>query len=111
MYLAKSYEKEGMLQESYETLQEGIKVDELSVPFYVELANIAAKLGKIAEAEEVLKKALELDPGHLGATLKYAYILKGQEKYEELIAVVERTIDSGEPDTQLLWDLAFAKNN
>ncbi|WP_242237130.1 tetratricopeptide repeat protein [Bacillus cereus group sp. BfR-BA-01316] len=109
MYLAKSYEKEGMLQESYETLQEGIKVDELSVPFYVELANIAAKLGKIAEAEEVLQKALELDPGHLGATLKYAYILKEQEKYEELIAVVERTIDSGEPDTQLLWDLAFAK--
>ena len=111
MYLAKSYEKEGMLQESYETLHEGIKVDELSVPFYVELANIAAKLGKIAEAEEVLQKALELDPGHLGATLKYAYILKEQEKYEELIAVVERAIDSGEPDTQLLWDLAFAKNN
>ncbi|EEM90433.1 hypothetical protein bthur0012_14270 [Bacillus thuringiensis serovar pulsiensis BGSC 4CC1] len=109
MYLAKSYEKEGMLQESYETLHEGIKVDELSVPFYVELANIAAKLGKIAEAEEVLQKALELDPGHLGATLKYAYILKEQEKYEELIAVVERAIDSGEPDTQLLWDLAFAK--
>ncbi|MEK4864189.1 tetratricopeptide repeat protein [Bacillus sp. FSL E2-8895] len=109
MYLAKSYEKEGMLQESYETLQEGIKVDELSVPFYVELANIAAKLGKIAEAEEVLQKALELDPGHLGAILKYAYILKEQEKYEELIAVVERAIDSGEPDTQLLWDLAFAK--
>jgi tetratricopeptide (TPR) repeat protein len=109
MYLAKSYEKEGMLQESYETLQEGIKVDELSVPFYVELANIAAKLGNIAEAEEVLQKALELDPGHLGAILKYAYILKEQEKYEELIAVVERAIDSGEPDTQLLWDLAFAK--
>ncbi|EEK79810.1 hypothetical protein bcere0009_13610 [Bacillus cereus R309803] len=109
MYLAKSYEKEGMLQESYETLHEGIKVDELSVPFYVELANIAAKLGKVVEAEEVLQKALELDPGHLGATLKYAYILKEQEKYEELIAVVERAIDSGEPDTQLLWDLAFAK--
>ncbi|EPC8407302.1 hypothetical protein CN917_04910 [Bacillus thuringiensis] len=109
MYLAKSYEKEGMLQESYETLHEGIKVDELSVPFYVELANIAAKLGKIVEAEEVLQKALELDPGHLGATLKYAYILKGQEKYEELIAIVERAIDSGEPDTQLLWDLAYAK--
>ena len=98
-----------MLQESYETLHEGIKIDELSVPFYVELANIAAKLGKIAEAEEVLQKALELDPGHLGATLKYAYILKEQEKYEELIAVVERAIDSGEPDIQLLWDLAFAK--
>ena len=66
-----------MLQESYETLHEGIKVDELSVPFYVELANIAAKLGKIVEAEEVLQKALELGiQGHLGATLKYAYILK-----------------------------------
>ena len=43
---------------SYETLHEGIKIDELSVPFYVELANIAAKLGKIAEAEEVLQKRL-----------------------------------------------------
>ena len=28
---------------------------------------------------------------------------------KSLIAVVERAIDSGEPDTQLLWDLAFAK--
>ena len=45
-----------MLQESYETLQEGIKVDEAVVPFYVELANIAAKLGKIAEAEECFKR-------------------------------------------------------
>ncbi|WP_242142660.1 MULTISPECIES: lipopolysaccharide assembly protein LapB [unclassified Bacillus cereus group] len=109
MYLAKCYEKEGMLQESYETLHDGIKVDELSVPLYVELANIAAKLGKMVEAEEVLQKALQLDPGHLGATLKYAYILKEQEKYEELIRVVEYARESGEQDTQLLWDLAFAK--
>ncbi len=69
-----------MLQESYETLHEGIKVDELSVPFYVELANIAAKLGKIVEAEEVLQKALELDPGHLGATLKICIYLKRTRK-------------------------------
>ncbi|AWC28203.1 tetratricopeptide repeat protein [Bacillus cytotoxicus] len=109
MYLAKCYEKEGMLQESYETLHDGIKVDELSVPLYVELANIAAKLGKMAEAEEVLQKALRLDPGHLGAILKYVYILKGQEKYEELIRVVENARESGEQDAQLLWDLAFAK--
>ena len=109
MYLAKCYEKEGMLQESYETLHEGIKVDELSVPLYVELANISAKIGKLAEAEELLQKALRLDPGHLGAILKYTYILKEQEKYEELIAVVEKAIDNGEQDTQLLWDLAFAK--
>ncbi|MBO1624457.1 tetratricopeptide repeat protein [Bacillus arachidis] len=109
MYLAKCYEKEGMLQESYETLHEGIKIDELSVPLYVELANIAAKIGKLAEAEELLQKALQLDPGHLGAILKYAYILKEQEKYEELIAAVENAMDSGEQDTQLLWDLAFAK--
>ena len=38
-------------------LHEGIKVDELSVPFYVELANIAAKLGKIVEAESSSKSA------------------------------------------------------
>ncbi|WP_459501517.1 tetratricopeptide repeat protein [Bacillus sp. C1] len=109
MYLAKCYEKEGMLQESYETLHEGIKIDELSVPLYVELANIAVKIGKVAEAEELLQKALQLDPGHLGAILKYVYILKEQEKYEELIVVVERAMDGGEQDTQLLWDLAFAK--
>ncbi|WP_440603184.1 tetratricopeptide repeat protein [Bacillus sp. GB_SG_008] len=109
MYLAKCYEKEGMLQESYETLQEGIKIDELSIPFYVELANVAAKLGERNEAEDSLKKALELDPSHLGATLKYSYILKEEERYEEVIAVVEKAIDNGETDTQLLWDIAHAK--
>ena len=109
MYLAKCYEKEGMLEESFETLQEGIKVDELSVPFHVELANIAAKCRKMDEAEKALQTALKLDPSHLGATLKYAYILKEQEKYEELIAIVENAIDNGETDTQLIWDLAHAK--
>ena len=79
------------------------------MPLYAELANIAAKIGKLAEAEELLQKALQIDPGHLGAILKYAYILKEQEKYEELIVVVENAMDSGEQDTQLLWNLAFAK--
>ena len=69
-----------MLQESYETLHEGIKIDELSVPFYVELANIAAKLGKIAEAEEVLQKALELDPGTFRCNIKICIYLKGTRK-------------------------------
>ncbi|CAM4106363.1 hypothetical protein BAMA_14080 [Bacillus manliponensis] len=109
MYLAKCYEKEGMLEESFETLQAGIKVDELSVPLYVEFANIAAKCRNMDEAERALQTALKLDPSHLGATLKYAYILKEQEKYEELIAIVENAIDSGETDTQLVWDLAYAK--
>ncbi|WP_369900361.1 tetratricopeptide repeat protein [Bacillus manliponensis] len=109
MYLAKCYEKEGMLEESFETLQAGIKVDELSVPLYVEFANIAAKCRNMDEAERALQTALKLDPSHLGATLKYAYILKEQEKYEELIMIVENAIDSGETDTQLIWDLAHAK--
>lgn len=109
MYLAKCYEKEGMFEESYETLQEGIKVDELSVPFYVEFANIAAKCGKMDEAEKALQTALKIDPSHLGATLKYAYILKEQEKYEELITIVESAIENGETDMQLTWDLAHAK--
>ncbi len=84
MYLAKCYEKEGMLQESYETLHDGIKVDELSVPLYVELANIAAKLGKMAEAEEVLQKGSAIRSRTFRSNIKICLYLKRARKIRRI---------------------------
>ncbi len=59
--------------------------------FQFRLCRVSEHCGEIrknSRSRGSSSKALELDPGHLGATLKYAYILKKQEKYEELIAIV-----------------------
>jgi tetratricopeptide (TPR) repeat protein len=109
VYLAHCYEEEGMLQESYDTLREGVKTDEFSVDFHVKLADAAARLGKIDEAEAALQEALALDPGHLEAVLKYIHILKQQEKYEEIKGAIHIAEENGEDDPQLTWDLAYAE--
>lgn len=109
VYAAHCYEEEGMLQESYETLREGLKTDEFSVEFHVRLADAAAKLGKTEETEAALLEALALDPGHLEAVLKYIYVLKQQGKYEEIKEAVQIAGENGEDDPQLTWDLANAE--
>jgi tetratricopeptide (TPR) repeat protein len=108
-YLAKCYEEEGMLQESYETLKEGLKVNEFSPELYSSLAKICVKLGKMEEAEDTLRQAAALDPTNLEVILGLTQLLRMQEKYEDIVDVVETVRENGEHDPQLEWDLAFAK--
>ncbi|WP_416826734.1 tetratricopeptide repeat protein [Ectobacillus polymachus] len=108
-YLADCYEEEGMMQECYDTLKEGLKTDSYSVGYHIKLAEAAARLGFMDEAQTALLEALALDPGHLEAVLKYIHILKHDEKYEEIITAITIAMENGEDDPQLTWDLAFAK--
>ncbi|MFD3446100.1 tetratricopeptide repeat protein [Microbacteriaceae bacterium 4G12] len=109
IYLAQCYDKEGMLRESLDTLKEGLKTDDFSADLHVRTAEAAAKLGNITEAEELLRQALVLDPSHLDAALQIIHLLKQQEKYEDIIEIVEIAMENGEDDPQLLWDIAQAK--
>lgn len=109
VYLAECYEEEGMLQESYDTLKEGLKSDSFSVGYHIKLADAAASLGMMGEAEAALLEALAIDPGHLEAVLKYIHILKHAEKYDDIVIAIVTANENGEDDPQLLWDLAFAK--
>ncbi|UOY93467.1 tetratricopeptide repeat protein [Ectobacillus sp. JY-23] len=109
VYAARCYEEQGMLQESYDLLREGVKTDEFSVDFHVRLADAAARLGNIQEAEGALLEALALDPAHMEAVSKYIYILQEQDKHEEIVEAVKIAVENGEDDPQLTWDRARAE--
>ncbi|GGE56379.1 tetratricopeptide repeat protein [Priestia taiwanensis] len=109
--LARAYEHEEMLQESYDTLQEGLKTDEYNIDLYVAAAKIAVKQQKTEEAEKMLGEALSLEPSHVEGTLMLSHLYINEEKYEETVQLLEDTQKHGEHDPQFEWDFATAKRH
>jgi tetratricopeptide (TPR) repeat protein len=109
--LAKAYEQEEMLQESYDTLQEGLKTDEYNIDLYIAAAKVAVKQKKVVEAEKMLGEALSLEPSHVEGTLMLSHLYINEEKYEETIELLEDTQKRGEHDPQFEWDFATAKRH
>ncbi|MBA2870189.1 tetratricopeptide (TPR) repeat protein [Anoxybacillus calidus] len=110
LYLAKAYEHEGDLQKSYETVKEGLKVDEWNKELLLYAGKIALKLGKPDEAEEHLRAAVNVDPGYIEALLTLTKLLLHEERYEDVVACIEEAMKQGEYDPQFEWDLARAKH-
>lgn len=109
LYLAECYDKEGLFQESYDTLREGLKADEYSADLHVRVAEAAAKLGRMDEAQIELEQAIAIDPSHLRAVLQLIHLFKQQEKYAEIIEIAGDAVKYGEDDPQLIWETAYAK--
>ncbi|WP_199425923.1 tetratricopeptide repeat protein [Thermaerobacillus caldiproteolyticus] len=110
LYLAKAYEHEGQLDQSYETAKQGLAIDEWNKELLLYAGKIALKLGKADEAEPFLRKAIEIDPGYIEALLTLTKVLLHQERYEDVVAYIEESIKQGEYDPQFEWDLARAKH-
>ncbi|MBA2875045.1 tetratricopeptide repeat protein [Thermaerobacillus caldiproteolyticus] len=110
LYLAKAYEHEGQLDQSYETAKQGLAINEWNKELLLYAGKIALKLGKADEAEPFLRKAIEIDPGYIEALLTLTKVLLHQERYEDVVAYIEESIKQGEYDPQFEWDLARAKH-
>jgi tetratricopeptide (TPR) repeat protein len=108
LYLAKAYEHEGLLAESLETVQEGIKVDEYNKELYLFGGKIAIKSGRIEEAESLLRETLALDPGHIEAAITLTHIFLQDERYDDVIELISEIKRYGEEDPQFDWTLARA---
>jgi len=106
--LAQSYEKELDLNGAYKTVVEGTKIN----PYHKELKSfggrIAIKLGKEEEAEGWLRDALSMDPIFIEALITLSNLLLSQNRYEEVIELLEPIISEGDEDPYLLWDYAVA---
>lgn len=59
---------------------------------YINLAMAYEKMGKLAEAEKSIKKALELEPGHPIANTQYALLCRKAGRFAEAREVYERTL-------------------
>ncbi|MBP3041428.1 tetratricopeptide repeat protein [Bacillaceae bacterium Marseille-Q3522] len=106
LYLAKAYEKEEELENSFSMIQLGIKQDEYNKELYMFGGRIALKLGKEAQAEKLLRDSLSLDPEYIEAALLLNKLLLEQERYDDVLEVTGALEDEDEP--QLLWDAAVA---
>ncbi|AIM15435.1 tetratricopeptide repeat protein [Neobacillus sp.] len=108
LHLAQAYEREEELENSLNTIREGIQQDDFNKDLFYFGGKIAIKLGKPKEAEQYLRQSLVLDPGFAEAALTLNKLLLQQERYEDVLDLVSELDILEDEEPQLLWDLALS---
>jgi tetratricopeptide (TPR) repeat protein len=110
LYLGKAYEQEGMHEESYQIVKEGLKVDDFNKELHLYAAKISMKIGDPTKVEEHLRQSIALDPGYIEAIHMLTKLLLKEDRYEDVVECIEQVSSYGEYDPQFDWDLAHSKN-
>ncbi|SDL66708.1 tetratricopeptide repeat protein [Sediminibacillus halophilus] len=108
LYLAQTYESEGMVEEAYETAKKGLKADEFNKELYHLAGVLALKLGHQEESYKLVEEAVAMDPGFKEAVLFLIETYKGNSDYEAIIELLSRLLENGEEDANYRWELARA---
>lgn len=110
LHLSKAYEREEELENSFNSIREGIRLDEFNKELFFYGGKISLKLGKEEEAERFLRDAIALDPGFTEAALTLNKLFIQQERYVDVIDLISQLeiVDDEEP--QFLWDAALSFN-
>ncbi|WP_423798947.1 tetratricopeptide repeat protein [Neobacillus sp. SAB-20_R2A] len=108
LLLGKAYEREEELENSLRIVQEGIKIDEFNKDLFFYGGQIAAKLGKLPEAEQYLREALVLDPGFTRAVMVLNKLFLQEERFEDVLLLLSDLGLTDDEEPQLLWDSALA---
>ncbi|AYA76831.1 hypothetical protein DOE78_16035 [Bacillus sp. Y1] len=111
LYLAKAYEHEEELSKSLEVVKEGIQYDEFNKDLFFYGGKIALKLNLEDEAERLIREALALDPEFVEAALTLNKLFFHQEKYDDVLEIIDIMNEHGVEEPQLLWDEANALAN
>lgn len=109
LYLAKAYRAEGALQEAFDTAVKGLTVNEFSDVLAYEAGDIALAEGRMKEAEQFLNKALQINPLHHDALKLLAGLFSRQERYDEVVGLLNAIEDIEEQDPVFSWYLATAR--
>lgn len=108
LYLAKSYEREEMIEEAFETVKLGIEQDEFNKDLYFYGGKLALKLPDEEAAEKLLREAIALDPGFTEGVLVLNKLLLMQDRHEDVLDLLREADLNEEEEPQLLWDEAVA---
>lgn len=108
LLLAKAYEREEQLEACMETVKEGLTLDAFNKELYFYGGKISLKRGNELEAEEMFREAIALDPGYSEAVITLNKLFRSQDRYEEMINLLDELKGLGEEDPQYFWDRAFA---
>jgi tetratricopeptide (TPR) repeat protein len=108
LQLAVAYEREEDLQNSLDAIKQGIKQDQYNKELHFFGGKIALKLGNEEEAIKYFREALALDPGYIDAALSLNKLFIKQEKYEEVLELVNALSSFDVEEPTFLWDAAIA---
>lgn len=111
MYLAKAYEHEEELENSFNAVKEGIRQDEFNKELYFYGGKLALKTGKEEDAENLFREALALDPEYTEAAVTLTKLFLQQERYTDVLDIVSVMNEFEEEEPRLLWDAAIAYQN
>lgn len=106
--LAEVYEADGNVTQAYETIREGINVNEFDVNLYYEGGRLAYKLNQFEESEQLLQQAVSLDSEFQDAVLLLIQLYKEQEKYDDIVGLIQALQTDHIYNPQYEWELAHA---
>ena len=92
---------ENRIPEAEAPLREHLKRHPTDVAAIRMLAEVAARLGRYRDAENLLARCLELAPGFAAARHNYAMVLHRQNKPEAALAEVERLLGTRSAQSRL----------
>src|SRR5699024_8840206 len=107
--LVKSYRAEGALTEALNMAVEGLALHSFDVELACEAGDLALSNGRMEEAEQYLKMALDIHSLHHGALKLLAGLYLHKENYDEVISLLEPIEDQEDRDAIFQWYLATAK--
>lgn len=109
-YLGKAYKDEGMFEEAYHIVTEGLRYDEHNHQLYYLAANLAYHNGNLTESESFIVDAIKLDPDDQKAILFYIKLLTESGRFEEIIQLIKNISHYNVYDPFYEWELARAHN-
>ena len=77
-----------------------------TVPDLLTFAELLSRSGQAREAEDPLRRALALEPGHRGVIARLARLLQDSGREAEAIALYREALSGAASDPMLLWDFA-----
>lgn len=106
--LGEALQEEEQLEEAREVLAEGIKENPFQVDLYQLASENAYRLHDSAQAELLLKQALELGEKTDETRLTLSNLYLNEQRYDEVIETVNQMEEQGHPYGE--WNLAHAYN-
>ncbi|RXJ03960.1 hypothetical protein DS745_00795 [Anaerobacillus alkaliphilus] len=110
-YLGEAYEEEGQIHEALQIFKKGIEIDEFNEALYVQGARVSLNNGYINDGEEYLRKVVAINPSNFEGAKMLSSLLKKEERFEELLELINYLKEQGEEDPLFDWFLASAKRN
>lgn len=108
--LAKAYHEEELLQEAFDTAQQGLAMDEYNKELYYFAGMLAYQLQKNTISEEYVRQAIALDADYKEAVLFLINLFKQADDQEKIIELVQDINQLGAIDPLYDWELARAYN-